>query len=251
MGGRIDEDLERAKDRAWRETAAADAAHERGELDDEGWHRAMEARIVPAYLRATTAQGGSGHTGTAVDWDWSRSIVAEAIARAGTFLDVGCANGLLMESVQTWSAARGIAIEPYGLDIAPELAQLAQRRLPHWADRIFVGNALGWVPPFRFDFVRTGIEYVPPSRRRDLAAWLLEHAVAPGGRLIIGKYNEEIAPRTIEDTLRRWGFAVSGRADRAHRTEPRIAYRVVWIDAGGLPSDARTTHLSPRTSRST
>jgi hypothetical protein len=28
-----------------------------------------------------------------------------------------------------------------------------------------------------------------------------------------------------------WGFAVAGRVQREHRTEPRIAYRCVWIDA--------------------
>ena len=50
------------------------------------------------------------------------------------------------------------------LDIAPELADLARRRLPKWMDRIYVGNVLYWNPPKRFDFVRTGLEYVPERR---------------------------------------------------------------------------------------
>jgi hypothetical protein len=33
-------------------------------------------------------------------------------------------------------------IEPYGPELTPALAELARRRLPEWADRIFVGNAL-------------------------------------------------------------------------------------------------------------
>jgi len=90
------------------------------------------------------------------------------MGRSGTFLDVGCANELLMESTARWSRAKGLEIEPYGLDISPELAAVARSRLPEWAERIFVGNALGWAPPFRFDVVRTGLEYVPPSRRRKL-----------------------------------------------------------------------------------
>jgi 2-polyprenyl-3-methyl-5-hydroxy-6-metoxy-1,4-benzoquinol methylase len=128
----IDAALNEAKERAWREVSAVDAAHARGELDDAGWHREIAALVVPAYLAAATPQGGAGHSGTAGDWNDSRGIVAEAIDRAGTFLDVGCANGLLMESVAGWGAARGFEIEPYGLDIAPTLVALARRLIPRW-----------------------------------------------------------------------------------------------------------------------
>jgi SAM-dependent methyltransferase len=225
-----DDALEAAKDRGWRDTARDNAAHARGELDDAAWHQAMLARIVPMYLAAATPEGGSGHSGTAGDWEYSRGIVAEAVNRPGRFLDVGCANGLLMASIERWGAAQGFAIEPYGLDLSPELAALARTRYPAWADRIVVGNALGYRPATRFDFVRTGLEYVPPARRAELVAWLLEHCVAPGGRLIIGKYNEAIGAPAIEAELVRAGFAIAGRAERAHRSEPRICYRVVWIE---------------------
>lgn len=67
----------------------------------------------------------------------------------------GCANGLLMESVVSWAEESGHRVEPYGLDHSPALAALARRRLPRWADRIFVGNVADWVPPRRFDVVRT------------------------------------------------------------------------------------------------
>ena len=226
-----DDTLRAAKERAWREVAAIDQAHQRGELDDAGWHREIAALIEPGYMAAPTAEGGSGHSGSAEDWDHSRGIVAEAIDRSGTFLDIGCANGLLMESVAAWGTARGFAVEPYGLDIVPALAALARSRLPWWADRIFVGNALGWRPPRRFDFVRAGLEYVPNPHRRDLVAWLLQAVVAPGGRLIFGKYNEEVHERATEHQLSAWGFAVAGRAERRHHAEPRLAYRVLWLDA--------------------
>ena len=61
-----------------------------------------------------------------------------------------------MESMAAWAG-----VEPYGLEISPELAELARRRLPQWADRIWVGNAPTWTPPRRFDVVRTGLDYVP------------------------------------------------------------------------------------------
>jgi hypothetical protein len=60
---------------------------------------------------------------------------------------VGCASGYLMETLVSWCHERGHTIEPYGLDISPELADLARCRLPHWAERIFTGNAIDWLPP--------------------------------------------------------------------------------------------------------
>jgi hypothetical protein len=53
-----------------------------------------------------------------------------------------------------WLAERRYRIGPYGLNILRELAALARQRLPQWADRIAVGNAIDWTPERRFDFVR-------------------------------------------------------------------------------------------------
>ena len=47
-----------------------------------------------------------------------------------------------MESIAAWCAERGLTIQPYGIDLAPGLVELARRRLPHWADRIWLGNAI-------------------------------------------------------------------------------------------------------------
>jgi len=229
--GRVDEIPKDLFERSWRQVEAIDDAHARGELDDAGWHRAMAGMIVPAYLGAATVQGGSGHSGTQDDWEWSRGLVADAITHDGKFLDIGCANGLLMQSVERWAADANHKVEAYGVDIAPELVQAAGRRLPQHAERIFVGNALGWKPRMRFDFVRAGLEYVPKPRRREFVAWLLDELLAPGGRLILGKYNEAVEQRTLEAQLIDWGFTPAGRAERAHRSSARVAYRAVWLVA--------------------
>jgi SAM-dependent methyltransferase len=115
----------------------------------------------------------------ALHWTWPSARVTFWTNRDGTFLDVGCANGHLMECAVGWLAESGYRIEPYGLDILPELAALARQRLPRWADRIVVGNAIDWIPERRFDFVRTGhpgrIGHCGHPRARELAIeWLRE-----------------------------------------------------------------------------
>jgi hypothetical protein len=212
------------KDNAWRELAELDARLERGEIDEEGWHGEIQGLLVPAYLAAETPWEQSGKSGTAEDWEWARSHVADAIDRGGTFLDVGCASGYLMECLPRWTSH---AIEPYGLDIAPELAHLARRRLPEWADRIFVGNALDWVPPRRFTYVRTGLDYVPrPSRRA-----LVEHLLGFCERLVVGVFNEHESERTTEELLGSGRYSIAGRGTRPNRRKPGMEYRVLWIDA--------------------
>ena len=226
-----DPTLEGRKEGAWREIAAIDAAFERGEIDTDGWHRAMMDLIVPAYLAAENPRAQSGHGGDEKRWEQARRPIVRAIDRSGTFLDVGCASGLLMESVRTWAAQDGFDIEPCGLDISPELAQLARDRLPYWSDRILVGNAADWTADRRFDFVRTCVSYVPKPHRPELTRHLLHNVAAPDGRLIIGVYNEEVERRYREEEVASWGFRIAGHHEVPHPDDNRLVRRVFWIDA--------------------
>lgn len=212
------------KDNSWRELAEIDAKLEAGEIDERGWHEANAAIVVPAYLGADTPWGQSGKSGTAEDWEWSRSHVADAIDHDGSFLDVGCASGYLMECLPRWTA---FEVEPYGLEISSELAGLARRRLPQWAARVFVGNALDWEPPQEFTYIRAGLEYVPATRRSELVTRLL----ATCERLIVGVFNEYESERTIESMLESWGVEVAGRSVRPNRRKQGMEYRVLWIDS--------------------
>lgn len=220
-------------ERCWREVAAIEEAFEHGEIDEAGWHRRMAELVVPAYLAGDNPRAQSGYSGGEVDWKLARSLVADAIHHAGTFLDVGCASGLLMESVYTWCRDRGLLVEPYGLDISPELAALARARLPHWAGRVFEGNAASWVPPFRFDLVRTGLEYVPRAKRPALITHLFTHVVSRGGRLLIGPYTEERdetrSEPSLEQSIRSWGFEIEGRIEREHARDDRVVRRLVYL----------------------
>lgn len=208
-------------------------------MDESAWYAETRDRLEAAYLAADTPQRQSGLNGDAAHWERRRSVIVEAINNDGTFLDVGCANGLLMETVVGWAAARGCRLEPYGLDISPKLAALARSRYPAWAERIFTGNIMEWDPPRRFDYVRTELVYVPPARQPALVARLLAQIVAHGGRLIVCAYRArgDRDAEPIDQLLSSWGLTVGGLADAVDDADGGVATRVIWLDTGHrLPS---------------
>lgn len=217
-----------SEDRGWRDLARIDADLTAGMIDETTWHRRVLDLLEPAYLGATTPHAQSGKGGGPADWEYARSLVVDAVDRDGTFLDVGCANGLLMQDVRRWAAARGFDLEPHGVEIGAGLSALARQRCPEWADRIHTANAHGWLPPQRYDFVRTGLDYVPVRSRRSYVDHLMTHVVAPGGRLVIGVHNRpDDDPLPTE--LELWGYVVAGTSTRPHR-QPGTAYAVLWIN---------------------
>ncbi len=204
-----------------------------GAPDDEAYYRETREMLEESYLGADDPRGQSGFRGDEARWERARRPIVSAVDRDGTFLDVGCANGLLMESLAAWAGEGGYRIEPYGLDLIDSLAAPARRRLPHWAERIFTGNVMDWQPPFRFDFVRTELEYAPPHRRQALVERLLREFVVPGGRVIVCSYGSSRRPapkaEPVGEILRGWGYEVAGQAEGSDVNGVVFA-RVAWID---------------------
>jgi SAM-dependent methyltransferase len=223
--------LECLKDGAWREILAIDRALEEARIDEEGWHEAMASLIKASYLSADNPYAQAGHSGNAATWQASRGFIAEAFHRDGSFLDVGCASGILMESARQWGAEKHLTIEPYGLDIIPELAELARRRLPQWADRIQAGNIRNWQPASqRFDFVLIRPEYAPAARRPEMIRHVVDKVLHPMGRLIVFVGTEETDFRRAESSLSSHGFNITGRAEIPHTKDTRVVRRLFWID---------------------
>ncbi len=189
------------------------------------------------YLAGANPREQSGFGREESDWERFRRPIVAPIETDGSFLDIGCANGLLMESVVTWAREGGRVVEPYGLDISEKLAELARLRLPRWRDRVFVGNALFWKPPVRFDFVRTELVYVPNSRRREYADRLLARVVAPGGRLILCSYGssrpEGARAEVLVDDLRDWQLPILRVDDVVSPEHGFVITRVVTVQNGG------------------
>ena len=210
-------------------------------LGEQAFYADDQRILEPAYLRGTTPQQGSGFGGDEQEWRQARRHITEAISRNGTFLDVGCANGLLMESVTLWCAERGMTVEPYGIDISTALAELARRRLPQWADRIWTGNAVDWRPPggLRFDYVHILLDCVPRARRADLVRHHVAHTVRPRtGRLLASDYTADPAaghPPAAE-TLRALGFRPAGQTSGGDRPG-RPPAPTAWITADAAPGE--------------
>jgi SAM-dependent methyltransferase len=173
-----------------------------------------------AYLAGTDPRAQSGFHGSAERWEAARRGIVEAVDADGTFLDVGCANGLLMESVVAWSP---FVLEPYGIDFAPGLVELARRRLPQWADRIWHADVRSWEPPFRFDFVHS---------RLDLGAF--DEVVRLGRRVIFssdGSFRRPGSPRAepVAELLSAHGLTVAGELYRGSE-EHQVELAVAWVD---------------------
>lgn len=181
------------------------------------------------YLAADDPIVGSGFHGGPVRWEAERRPILDAIERDGDFLDIGCANGYLLESLLGWAAEDGIALIPHGMDIGAGLVAAARRRLPDFADNIHVGDAWQWEPPRRYDFVYTIWDCVPPDHLAAHVKRLADRFVAPGGRFILGAYGSRSRnepPFDVAGFLTEIEFKVEG--SRIAGEPPTAAF--AWID---------------------
>ncbi|MDM9383783.1 class I SAM-dependent methyltransferase [Chlorogloeopsis sp. ULAP01] len=175
------------------------------------WFVANKTLLENAYTVETEPWKQSGFSGPYERWITCRKPIADCVDQPGNLLDIGCANGYLLECLLQWTAARGINIQPYGLDISTKLADLAKQRLPNFTSNIFIGNAWTFVPPLKFDFVRTELLYVPESLREGFVRRLLELFVQPNGKLLVAEYRSSKDTQSllwVDDILRAWNFKV-------------------------------------------
>jgi len=211
--------------------------------DDEYYER-IRTLLEDAYVSADERGdvfGGSGSTGDMTSWEAKRRVIACAFDRSGSWLDVGCANGLLMETLTAWVAESGHRIEPYGLDLSQRIAERARKRLPHWATRIWTGNVMKFEPPIRFDYVTALADAVPIQNRGALLMRLVHLYLKPGGRLILSCYRPggfllgkpALEAESAAAIIRAEGFEPVGEAQVRDPVTGAPKVRVAWIDVAG------------------
>lgn len=186
--------------------------------------------LEESYLSADDPICQSGFGGGPERWKTERGIILEAVDQDGDFLDVGCANGYLLECLVTWAAEREMALTPYGVDFGPRLIELAKQRLPQYASHFWVANAWDWRPPRRFRYVYSHSDCVPHELLCEYVRRLLERFVEEDGTLVIGaygSYGRDEPAWDVAGALRDCGFAVAGRASIGSLPATRIA----WVRA--------------------
>jgi hypothetical protein len=211
--------------------------------DDSSHHRLLPPAFIAGlreleaqYCRSDDPILQSGFSGGSLRWRAEREPILEAVNADGDFVDVGCANGFLLESLVRWAGERGRTIIPHGVDFGARLIQLAKARMPDYTDNFHVANAWDWKFPRRYRFVYTLWDCVPESFFADYLRRLLSLAVDAHGRLIVGMYGSRsrgILPIDLAGHLRSLGFRVQGTASGG---QPPITV-FAWIAASDSVSD--------------
>ena len=168
-----------------------------------------------AYLAETEPTRQSGFLGGEARWREERGLILEAVEGDGDFLDVGCANGYLVQCLSEWARENGIALTPFGVDQGAGLIELARKRLPQFASHFWAANVWDWAPPRRFRYVYTMTDLVPDHLLKDYLLQLMDHYVERGGTLIVGDYGSYSKKQPAPDItaiLTGFGFSVAGSA---------------------------------------
>jgi SAM-dependent methyltransferase len=189
--------------------------------------RAALRALEESYLAAADPWRGSGFHGGPERWRQEREPILEAITRDGHILDVGCANGLLLESLVQWAGERSIRLVPHGVDVGPGLVALARQRLPDFADNIHAGDIWRWVPPRRYEYVYSVIDCAEASRLAEYARLLLVRMVAAGGRLILGAYATRQSQAQDPAAMLGGALGIAGMCSVGGPARSRF----VWLDA--------------------
>lgn len=182
------------------------------------------------YLLKADPLMRSGFAGGAERWRREREPILDAVTEDGAILDVGCANGMLLQSLVDWALEQGIQLTPHGVDAGERLITEAREQLAGFAENLHVGNVWDWQPPRRYRYVYMVWDCVPVYFLGATIRRLLREFVAPGGRLILGTYGSRSRrqqPFDLEPFIRSLDLPCAGRSAGG---EPRIT-NFFWIDA--------------------
>ena len=178
------------------------------------WFDSLKNKLEQLYIHHKEPWKQSGFSGPEDRWVKCRKLIADCIETSGTFLDIGCANGYLLECILKWTRERNLDIIPFGLDLSEKLIDLAKKRLPEYNGNFFIGNAWEWNNPMRFDYVRTEIVYVPECLGKQYIERIISLYLKKNGILLVTEYRsrrEDVNKPWIDKMLCDWGFKSAGQ----------------------------------------
>lgn len=191
--------------------------------------RAMER----AYLMQESPLRQCGFSGSQRRWETQRRPIVQAIEGDGDLLNLGCANGYLLESLVKWTEEKEIFLTPHGLDAGKLLIEQAQKRMSLFSRNFYIGNAWDWVPPRQYLYVYTSVDLVPPEFVPAYLKRIGRDIVADGGRLIVGSYgsrSRQQEPMNLRHLFDDMGWATDGMASAPGGPDMPVAARFIWRD---------------------
>ncbi len=180
-----------------------------------------------SYLFENDPIRQSGFHGGETRWRTERKLILDAVENDGDFLDIGCANGYLLECLVEWGKERGVKLTPYGVDQGSGLIKIAKRRFPKYVDHFWTANAWDWHPPRKFSYVYTLNDCVPENYLSEYIKNILERYVKNNGILIVGAYGSTSENRPALDVARmlsEFDHQVTGSSSRGDLPVSRIAW---------------------------
>jgi SAM-dependent methyltransferase len=202
-----------------------------------------------SYLAETDPIRASGFGGGPERWLVEREPLLDAVTHDGDILDVGCANGYLLECLVRWGQDRGLRLVPHGVDRSAGLIARARERLPEFAGNLHVADAWTWMPPKQYEYVYALYDCVPPEYLAEYVARLLERAVAAGGRLILGAYgsrSRRLPPYNVAGFLKSQGYEVSGRSSGGSPPVTEFAWTEKWAALDEAEANAQVKNTTRR-----
>jgi SAM-dependent methyltransferase len=182
------------------------------EIQMQKWFSSLQKELEEAYLQHEEPWKQSGFSGPEERWTKCRKPIADCVEESGSFLDIGCANGYLLECILKWTGERGLNIVPYGIDLSEKLIELAKERLPKYSENFYTGNGWLWSSPITFDYVRTEIVYVPEHLQRQYLERIIDRYLVEGGKILVTEYRsrkDTVSKPWIDGMLRDWGLNIA------------------------------------------
>ncbi|MGC8571741.1 MAG: class I SAM-dependent methyltransferase [Candidatus Micrarchaeia archaeon] len=148
-------------------------------------------------------------------WVKRRSFIAELINKSGTIIDVGCANGFFLRSLQEWSKYKLI---PYGIDIDLKFIEQIKELFPNDFKNFIkldvhnINDLQKYSLPDKYDFIYWNIWdnwNLDIDEQQEVVAEVKDH-VNPDGRLILGFYDNREKNMERIDNLENVGFRFNG-----------------------------------------